>query len=97
MKTVKKGKGERRIESSSIKTSAGSVVLHPPGVATELRAIGRTEDELRDWYAGIAMSGMMVDRHIHNATKEEFSVVAYNLADAMLAERSKRGPVNPPV
>ena len=54
---------------------------------------------LRDWFAGQALSGFMADpsNNIHrNApTPEEAcantALAAYNLADAMVAERAKAG------
>jgi hypothetical protein len=41
---------------------------------------------LRDWFAGQALSGMPLD----NYDPDDAAMDAYNIADAMLAEREKR-------
>jgi hypothetical protein len=42
---------------------------------------------LRDYFAGLAMQGMIT--RTNQSTKEEISEYAYEVADAMLEERSK--------
>ena len=45
---------------------------------------------LRDWYAGQALEGFCQDPASDDATVEEIAHAAYRIADAMLAERSKK-------
>jgi len=43
---------------------------------------------LRDYFAGLAMQGMMASNNLPNSVKnDELAAVAYDLADAMLKER----------
>lgn len=53
----------------------------------------KPELSLRDWFAGMAMSGMMHEGFIpHEFDKEEgfnYPSAAYQMADAMLKEREK--------
>lgn len=43
---------------------------------------------LRDWFAGQALAGVLAD-HTLRGTAKSFAEKAYELADAMLAERAK--------
>lgn len=43
---------------------------------------------VRDWFAGQALAGMLADRDM-NAGPETTARIAYNYADAMLAEARK--------
>ena len=46
--------------------------------------------ELRDWLAGMALSGMLAGRNPgSNYTPEEAACYAYQISDAMLAERER--------
>ena len=49
---------------------------------------------LRDWYAGQALSGLLVNRpeDIPSQVVDGYTRLAYQLADAMLAERDKDQP-----
>ena len=53
---------------------------------------GNTADQqgmtLRDYFAAKAMQGMMANGGLHGSNSS-FSISAYAIADAMLAERSK--------
>ena len=42
--------------------------------------------DLRDWFAGLAMQGMIGDSV---AATPELATISYNVADAMMAERAK--------
>ena len=44
---------------------------------------------MRDWFAGMAMSGMLADRNYNPATYL-LAADAYALADAMIEEREKK-------
>lgn len=44
---------------------------------------------LRDWFAGLALEGMIAGSQGLEITREEFAAGAYALADAMLKERKK--------
>ncbi len=44
---------------------------------------------LRDWFAGQALAGYSANEQMHSTAHEIVAHVAYNAADAMLAERSK--------
>jgi hypothetical protein len=44
---------------------------------------------LRDYFAAKAMQGMFAGRHGSALTPSEWATQAYELADAMLAERNK--------
>ena len=51
---------------------------------------GREEGmTLRDWFAGMAMQGLLADRSWQAMTTDQVAGVAYCMADAMLKERSK--------
>lgn len=52
---------------------------------------GQTGMSLRDHFAGCALTGLNASGHAHvmGWTPDEFARAAYNLADAMLAERAK--------
>ena len=45
---------------------------------------------LRDWFAGQALAGMMADSFMHESA-ERIAFGSYAMADAMLAERAKKG------
>lgn len=56
----------------------------------EQMAIGHDGMSLRDWFAGMALQGMVQD--LSRDHKEEYLAHdAYKFADAMLAEREKAG------
>jgi hypothetical protein len=55
------------------------------GINIRHRSRGMT---LRDWYAGMAMQGMLAGREAP-LTPHEWATCAYALADAMIQERSK--------
>ena len=44
---------------------------------------------LRDWFAGQALSGMTANSAVAPASSEDWAHGAYELADAMIAERAK--------
>lgn len=44
---------------------------------------------LRDYFAGQALIGLTLHRDMYGWTPEGVATAAYNLADAMLAERDK--------
>lgn len=44
---------------------------------------------LRDWFAGQALAGGLIQHYGYPLYKENVAQSAYDLADAMLAERSK--------
>lgn len=44
---------------------------------------------LRDWFAGMAMQGLLADRSWEAITINQVAGFAYTLADALLKERSK--------
>ena len=56
--------------------------------ASKWQAHGMT---MRDWFAGQALHGLIAHRFaVHTVGNEDtYSVAAYTLADAMLAERDK--------
>jgi len=43
---------------------------------------------LRDWFAGQALSGMAANAEV-DAVNSEMALIAYSLADAMLAQRTQ--------
>ena len=43
---------------------------------------------LRDWFAGQALAGLCAEPELVGMTSENFALVAYELADATLKERS---------
>ena len=45
---------------------------------------------LRDYFAGQALAGLMADPNAEG-TPEAFARIAYQIADAMIAERNKEG------
>jgi hypothetical protein len=49
---------------------------------------GSTGMTLRDWFAGQALSGLLAD-HTRDDYPDQFAKLAYNFADAMLAERAE--------
>lgn len=46
---------------------------------------------LRDWFAGQVLAGVTANNLHEDATNAKLAAVAYEMADAMLAERAKRG------
>lgn len=42
---------------------------------------------LRDWFAGMAMQGMLANTDLTHHDSDAIATLAYGLADAMLAER----------
>ena len=44
---------------------------------------------LRDWFAGQALAGGLIQHHGYPLHKDHVAQSAYDLADAMLTERSK--------
>ena len=46
---------------------------------------------LRDWFAGQALAGRMINGFASSADADVHARVAYKMADAMLAERAKAG------
>ncbi len=44
---------------------------------------------LRDYFAGQALAGLLAD-HTLEGRGEDWAAVAYNAAEAMIAERAKR-------
>lgn len=44
---------------------------------------------LRDWFAGQALAGLMVNYHDHPNNAEECAQLSFDAADAMLAAREK--------
>lgn len=83
----------QRVEIHSpapVETRKAEWLIGPSGRETsEACATARTEDELRDGFAMAALTGI-VGNSKYDDTAEQFAVVAFNLADAMLTERSKR-------
>ena len=64
------------------------VIRHPNGESAVLRHIGMS---LRDWFAGqalVALPHMGCGCDLEN---DELAAAAYQIADAMLAERAKGG------
>ena len=59
---------------------------HLPNVETSWSQTGMT---LRDWFAGQALSGMTANSAVAPASSEDWAHGAYELADAMIAERAK--------
>jgi hypothetical protein len=51
-------------------------------------ALGQTGMTLRDWFAGMALSGLVSDCAL-TAKWEKFAQVAYVIADKMIEERNK--------
>jgi len=47
--------------------------------------------DLRDWFAGQAISGFLQDTLVDNYTQEEIAKLVYSVADAMMAERKRGG------
>lgn len=44
---------------------------------------------LRDWFAGMALSGMCADSNLQDEA-QAFAKVSYKISDAMLAERGRK-------
>jgi hypothetical protein len=65
-------------------------------IATDQRITLKGRLTLRDWFAAMALQGMLCDGFIPNqaGVKQEdpkaFSKAAYKMADAMLGERLKK-------
>jgi hypothetical protein len=57
-----------------------------------VRRVAAADMQLRDWLAGQAVSGMLADARAGDWTFSEVAEDAYNLADAMMAEREKERP-----
>jgi hypothetical protein len=53
------------------------------------RAMGKNTISLRDRFAGLAMQGVVVSRPTWEDTRR-IALTAYEMADAMLAEKGKR-------
>ena len=65
-----------------------------PAFPRDHRHDGHNGMDLRDWFAGMAMQGMLVSKHDHpmrgyEGWREEFAREALRFADAMIAERAK--------
>lgn len=55
-------------------------------------AIGREEKRLRDWFAGLAMQGLVGNAdYIPDSSADVVANDAYKIADHMLAAPTKRG------
>jgi hypothetical protein len=48
-------------------------------------------ERLRDWFAGQALMGLYAKDNTEDSTVKELAEIAYEQADAMLAERERKG------
>jgi hypothetical protein len=62
-----------------------------PVVVPELWHHVETGMSLRDWFAGQALAGRMINGFASAADKSIHAHVSYEIADAMLVERAKGG------
>ena len=64
---------------------------NPPAFPRDHRHMGHDGMTLLDWFAGQALVGGMANADPQNfATPKQCATMAYQIADAMLAEREKR-------
>lgn len=49
-----------------------------------------TDKEIRDWYAGQALLGLLADCSLSNTQAEDVAKACFDYAEAMMAERQKR-------
>lgn len=61
-----------------------------PTEASTPGSITATERDLRDQFAGKALTGLISNRELGRKTEGELSRLAYQQADAMLTERSRK-------
>jgi hypothetical protein len=54
-----------------------------------------TDEQIRDWYAGVALAGLMSPQSVPTPTLNAIAHIAFDIADAMMAEREERTPFIP--
>lgn len=61
------------------------------GYGNDQHSYGAPGMSLRDWFAGQALSGRLINGFASSADKAVHARVSYEMADAMLEEREKAG------
>lgn len=72
------------------KDDGGAAFPHDNYEHGDRHLIAERDMTLRDWFAGMALQGLAAS-HSMQAASAALAYDAYALADAMIAERAKRG------